>query len=66
MPEPSHYLGPEARARVEIDKQLTAVRRVVQRHRQMNLGAGRGGGTPSGVDGHATQPITGRRADWQR
>ena len=42
MPEPSDYLGPEARARVEIDQKLTAAGWVVQRHKQMNLGAGRG------------------------
>jgi type I restriction enzyme R subunit len=36
------YLGPEAQARVEIDRQLTACGWVVQRHKQMNLGAGRG------------------------
>jgi type I restriction enzyme R subunit len=36
------YLGPEARARLEIDRQLTACGWVVQRHKQMNLGAGRG------------------------
>ncbi len=42
MPEAADYLGPEAQARVEIDKQLTAAGWVVQRHRQMNLGAGRG------------------------
>ena len=43
MPEgPEDYLGPEAQARVEIDRQLTACGWVVQRHKQMNLGAGRG------------------------
>jgi type I restriction enzyme R subunit len=42
MPEAADYLGPEARARVEIDKQLTAAGWVVQRHKQMNLGVGRG------------------------
>jgi type I restriction enzyme R subunit len=42
MPEAEDYLGPEAKARVEIDKLLTAAGWVVQRHRQMNLGAGRG------------------------
>ncbi len=42
MPEAEDYLGPEAKARVEIDKQLTAAGWVVQRHKQMNLGAGRG------------------------
>ena len=36
------YLGPEAQARVEIDRQLTACGWVVQRHKLMNLGAGRG------------------------
>src|SRR5438094_1240025 len=42
MPEAHDYLGPEAQARLEIDKQLTAAGWIVQRHRQMNLGAGRG------------------------
>jgi type I restriction enzyme, R subunit len=36
------YLGPEAKARVEIDRQLAACGWVVQRHKQMNLGVGRG------------------------
>jgi type I site-specific restriction endonuclease len=34
------YLGPEAQARVDIDRQLTACGWVVQRYRKMNLGAG--------------------------
>ncbi len=42
MPEAADYLGPEAQARVDIDKQLVAAGWVVQRHWQMNLGAGRG------------------------
>ena len=42
MPEAADYLGPEAKARVKIDKQLTAVGWVVQRHKHMNLGAARG------------------------
>jgi len=36
------YLGPEAQARVDIDRQLTACGWVVQRYRKMNLGAGPG------------------------
>ena len=35
-------LGPEAKARIEIDRQLEACGWVVQRYRQINLGAGRG------------------------
>jgi len=42
MTEAEDYLGPEAKARVGIDKQLTAAGWVVQHHKQMNLGAGRG------------------------
>jgi len=34
MPEAEDYLGPEAKARVEIDKQLTAAGWVVQRHKK--------------------------------
>lgn len=42
MPDAEDYLGPEALARVEIDRQLTACGWIVQRHKQMNLGAGPG------------------------
>ena len=45
MPEgadSSAYLGPEDRARVEIDRQLRLCGWVVQNHREMNLGAGPG------------------------
>jgi hypothetical protein len=42
VPDAEDYLGPEARARVEIDRQLTACGWTVQRHEQMNLGAGPG------------------------
>jgi hypothetical protein len=36
------YLGPEAQARVDIDRQLTACGWVVQRYRKVNLGTGPG------------------------
>lgn len=36
------YLGPEAKARLEIDRQLAEAGWVVQKHRQINLGAGLG------------------------
>jgi type I restriction enzyme R subunit len=36
------YLGPEARARLEVDRQLAECGWVVQRYRQINLAAGRG------------------------
>jgi hypothetical protein len=39
MAEAADYLGPEARARVDIDLQLAAAGWVVQRHKQINLGA---------------------------
>jgi type I restriction enzyme R subunit len=42
MPEAADYLGPEAKARVAVDEQLAAAGWVVQRHKQMNLGAARG------------------------
>ena len=43
MPEGAEsYLGPEAKARVEIDRQLAACGWVVQKYKDMNLGAGRG------------------------
>lgn len=42
MSKADDYLGPEARARVDIDEQLTAAGWVVQRYRHMNLGAGHG------------------------
>ena len=40
--EESAYLTPEARARNEIDRKLAAAGWVVQRYKQINLGAGRG------------------------
>ena len=40
--DPSAYLGPEARARLEIDRQLVACGWKVQNHREMALGAGVG------------------------
>src|SRR5579872_6429098 len=36
------YLGPEAKARLEIDSQLTACGWKIQNHKEMNLGAGPG------------------------
>ncbi len=36
------YLGPEAKARLEIDRQLAECGWVVQKYRQINLAAGRG------------------------
>ena len=42
MPDAEDYLGPEAQARVDIDRQLTACGWTVQRHKQMNLGAAPG------------------------
>ena len=36
------YLGPEAKARLEIDRQLAETGWVVQKYRQVNLAAGRG------------------------
>lgn len=36
------YLGPEAKARLDIDAQLEAAGWIVQPYRQMNLGAGPG------------------------
>ena len=40
--EGEDYLGPEAQARVDIDRQLAACGWVVQQYNQMNLSAGRG------------------------
>ena len=42
MPDADDYIGPEAQARVEIDKQLVAAGWVVQRYKQINLGASTG------------------------
>ncbi|HUQ63856.1 MAG TPA: type I restriction-modification enzyme R subunit C-terminal domain-containing protein [Acidimicrobiales bacterium] len=42
IPDADDYLGPEAQARVEIDKQLAAAGWVVQRYKQINLGVGTG------------------------